>query len=260
MLFHRCHLLLPIILLTAVVFLAFHIISFVRLFFEHADIPITQDEILEAFIKDKHTTEGAKGIQQVPGIIHQIFHNWVDPGNDTLPTDWMVVSGTCKALNDGWEYMLWTESTSRRFIKEEYPWMLLTYDGYRFPVQRVDAVRYFLLFHYGGIYPELDNGTGHPFYKLLTKSLITYNYNYIFPYITISYASGQWFETSIWEKYHASLLKTGVSEIDGSWVNWDNRFWLWVGDHLVFLSGLGFASFGGIVYRCLKSFAKGDVD
>lgn len=52
-----------------------------------------------------------------------------------------------------------------------------------------------------------------------------------------------------------------TQERDGSWVNWDNRFWLWVGDHLVFLSGLGFASFGGIVYRCLKSVRRrrGDV-
>ncbi|KAG4428941.1 hypothetical protein IFR05_015574 [Cadophora sp. M221] len=308
MLFHHYHLLLPIILLTAIVFLAFHIISFIHLFFEHAGLSINQDEILEAFIKDTHATEAANRIQQIPKIIHQVFHNWADPGNDTLPTDWTVVSGTCKALNEGWEYMLWTESTSRQFIKDEYPWMLSTYDGYRFPVQRVDAVRYFLLFHYGGIYLDLDNGClqnlspllyyplwttdggrgalsnnilgstpGHLFYKLLTKSLITYNYNYIFPYITISYASGQWFETSIWEKYHALLPKTGVSDVlkgyrvmmddrpgsdpwifftqerGGSWVNWDNRFWLWVGDHLVFLGGLGLVCFGGITYRCLKS-------
>lgn len=32
-----------------------------------------------------------------------------------------------------------------------------TYDGYRYPVQRVDAVRYFIMLHYGGIYMDLDN-------------------------------------------------------------------------------------------------------
>ncbi len=41
------------------------------------------------------------------------------------------------------------------------------------------------------------------FWRLLTDSLIRYNYNYLFPYITISYASGQWFETAIWQTYHA---------------------------------------------------------
>jgi mannosyltransferase OCH1-like enzyme len=52
---------------------------------------------------------------------------------------------------------LWTEKESRDFIETEYPWFLRTYDGYRYPVQRVDAVRYFIMLHYGGIYMDLDN-------------------------------------------------------------------------------------------------------
>jgi mannosyltransferase OCH1-like enzyme len=38
----------------------------------------------------------------------------------------------------------------------------------------------------------------HPFWVLITESLRSYDWNYVFPYITISYASGQWFETAIW--------------------------------------------------------------
>lgn len=52
---------------------------------------------------------------------------------------------------------LWSEKSSRDFIETHYPWFLRTYDRYRFPVQRVDAVRYFILMHYGGIYLDLDN-------------------------------------------------------------------------------------------------------
>jgi inositol phosphorylceramide mannosyltransferase catalytic subunit len=52
---------------------------------------------------------------------------------------------------------LWTDNSSRNFIEIQYPWFLSTYDGYRFPVQRVDALRYFLMLHYGGIYIDLDN-------------------------------------------------------------------------------------------------------
>jgi mannosyltransferase OCH1-like enzyme len=55
---------------------------------------------------------------------------------------------------------LWTEKASRDFIETEYPWFLNAYDGYRYPVQRVDAVRYFLMLHYGGIYMDLDNVGG----------------------------------------------------------------------------------------------------
>lgn len=57
-------------------------------------------------------------------------------------------------------FQLWTEKESREFIEREYPWFLNTYDGYRYPVQRVDTVRYFLMQHYGGIYMDLDNVCG----------------------------------------------------------------------------------------------------
>jgi mannosyltransferase OCH1-like enzyme len=52
---------------------------------------------------------------------------------------------------------LWTDNNSREFIETEYAWFLRTYDGYRYPVQRVDALKYFLMLHYGGIYLDLDN-------------------------------------------------------------------------------------------------------
>ena len=111
----------------------------------------------------------------------------------------------------------------------------------------------------------------HPFWQLLTDSLIPYNYNYFFPYITISYASGQWFETAIWQKYHASLPLAASSKEDkrlhrlmmddrpgaaqwifftqergGSWVNWDNRLFLLIGDHLILLM-LGIAFLAGLI-------------
>lgn len=56
-----------------------------------------------------------------------------------------------------WVLQLWNVERSRSFIKKEYGWFLNTYDNYRFPVQRIDALRYFLMRHYGGIYIDLDN-------------------------------------------------------------------------------------------------------
>lgn len=40
------------------------------------------------------------------------------------------------------EYMLWTDDTSRRFIAEKYPSFLATFEGYEYPIQRADAIRY----------------------------------------------------------------------------------------------------------------------
>ena len=212
---------------------------------------------------------------------------------------------------------MWTEEASREFLSTYFPWFLETYDGYPYPVQRVDTVKYFLLLHYGGIYLDMDNvrcpfpaapapqsvlstiltlspsqgcltnltpllyyptwttdgGRGalsnnilgsapkHPFWHFLTDSLIPYSYNYISPYITISYASGQWFETAVWDAYHAALPKASPDFLGenrlhrvmmddrpgnppwiyftqmrgGSWRNWDNAVFLWVGDHLILL-------------------------
>lgn len=112
----------------------------------------------------------------------------------------------------------------------------------------------------------------HPFWRLLTTSLPRYNYNYLLPYVTISYASGQWFETAIWERYHQLVRQgriDGESEelmrvrMDsrngeeermewlftqgkgGTWVHWDNLVFLWVGEHLfsvgVVILGAGMA-------------------
>lgn len=52
---------------------------------------------------------------------------------------------------------LWTDASSREFIATEYPWFLEAFDGYKFPIQRADAIRYFVLAHFGGTYIDLDN-------------------------------------------------------------------------------------------------------
>ncbi|KAH6684272.1 nucleotide-diphospho-sugar transferase [Halenospora varia] len=294
---------IALLILLTLAFIASRAAKFVQLFFEHSGIAITQDEVAAAH----NATIPDSRPQLIPKIIHQVYHNWHDPKNETMPADWDELRQSCITLNPGWEYKLWTERKSREFISKNYPWFLKTYDGYSFPVQRVDSVRYFLLLHYGGIYLDLDNGCladltpllyyplwvtdggrgalsnnilasrpNHPYWTLLTNSLIPYNYNYIFPYVTISYASGQWFLTAIWQQYHAWLPtaaivgKEGAQENQlhrlmmddrpeaarwvyfsqargGTWVNWDNRMFLWIGDHL-FLLGLGISGLVGMAW------------
>ena len=54
--------------------------------------------------------------------------------------------------------MLWTDDVSRDFIKTHYPSHLHMYDSYKYPIQRADSIRYFVLHHFGGIYMDLDIG------------------------------------------------------------------------------------------------------
>lgn len=106
--------------------------------------------------------------QLIPKIIHQTYKN------DSIPTLWQQPQQSCLDLHPDYEYKLWTDKKSREFISAEYvythlrlhgthvdirryPWFLETFDGYPYPIQRADAIRYFVLHHFGGIYIDLDD-------------------------------------------------------------------------------------------------------
>lgn len=125
----------------------------------------------------------------------------------------------------------------------------------------------------------LASRPNHPYWAMLTQSLRAWDYHYLFPYVTISYASGQWLCTDIWERYHALLPPHGdgtgldhrahrlvmddrdqgtgewiyfSQERGGTWKNWDNRMFLWIGDHLLlFFLGLA-ALLGGLGWMALR--------
>jgi len=59
-------------------------------------------------------------------------------------------------LHRDWEYILWTDEMNRNFIGEHFPSFLAIYDSYPHSIQRVDAVRYFVLYKYGGFFIDMD--------------------------------------------------------------------------------------------------------
>lgn len=63
---------------------------------------------------------------------------------------------TWQQKNPLYEYTIWDDSDNRNFIKSHFPSFLPIYDGYDVNIKRVDAVRYFYLFKYGGIYADID--------------------------------------------------------------------------------------------------------
>ncbi|VEU22713.1 DEKNAAC103775 [Brettanomyces naardenensis] len=122
---------------------------------------------------------------------------------------------------------------SREFIAKQYPWFLNTWDKYKFPIERADAIRYFALAHFGGIYIDLDDGCrrrldplltvpafvrstspsgvsndimgsvpGHPFFIKVLNNLKRYNRNWLVPYITIMFSTGPLFLSVILEQYN----------------------------------------------------------
>ncbi|KAI6357310.1 hypothetical protein MCOR25_007697 [Pyricularia grisea] len=225
-------------------YIVVRLLAFAQLFGKlgpHAGIAVTQLQLLEAY--DNHT---AKELV-IPRIIHQIYHNWKDPESKELPEDWAAARQTCIDQNPGWDVKIWHSQDSLAFIANEYPWFLSTYEGYKYPIQRVDVMRYFLIRKYGGIYIDLDNGCeasleplrslpafttdgglgalsnniigaqpDHPWTRMLTENLEAYNWNWLLPYARVMYNSGQWYLTAMWEQYHATLRGGSVPPYAGS--------------------------------------------
>jgi mannosyltransferase OCH1-like enzyme len=88
--------------------------------------------------------------KKIPTLIHQ---TWKDAD---VPAQWKKWADSWRRHHPGWGYRLWTDSDNRAFLQEHYPWFLPIYDGYAEPIMRADAIRYFLLDHFGGLYVDLD--------------------------------------------------------------------------------------------------------
>lgn len=162
----------------------------------------------------------------IPKIIHQTYKD------ENIPEIWQPGQQACIDLHPDYQYILWTDLTAREFILEQFPWFLPTWDNYPYPIQRADAIRYFVLYFYGGVYIDLDDGcqrkldpllsvpafvrktipTGisndvmgsvprHPFFLKTIESLSSFNRNWIFSYITIMYSTGPLFLSVIWKRY-----------------------------------------------------------
>jgi mannosyltransferase OCH1-like enzyme len=105
-------------------------------------------------------------VPKIPQIIHQ---TWKD---DHLPPHLAAFQQTWQEHHPDWEYRLWTDADNREFLATHYPWFLPIYDGYAHFICRVDAIRYFWLDHYGGVYVDLDFECLSPIDSLLADRSI----------------------------------------------------------------------------------------
>lgn len=65
--------------------------------------------------------------------------------------------------NPTWFYICWDKEKTDQFVKAFYPEHLEMYNSYKYHIQRCDAVRYFLLHRYGGVYADMDYKCCKPF-------------------------------------------------------------------------------------------------
>ena len=105
----------------------------------------------------------------IPKIIHQIYWDFSGKNKPPPPT-WRKFSKSWKNCFPDWEYILWNEKSCEKFLKTYYPWFLSKYNGYNLPIQKTDVMRPFILYHYGGIYADMDYECFYNFETYLTDN------------------------------------------------------------------------------------------
>ena len=105
----------------------------------------------------------------IPKIIHQ-----------TAPADrgkwnpvWFECQKSWKNLHPDFEYMFWSDEDVDDFMKTKYPKYYDMFKSYDVNIKRFDAFRYFVLYHYGGIYADMDYKCQKRFYEEIPKNKIS---------------------------------------------------------------------------------------
>jgi mannosyltransferase OCH1-like enzyme len=196
----------------------------------------------------EYNTEAGGGAptKNIPPIIHFIwFRNLYETKAEitSIPSQGSEAPEHCRKYNPDYTINIWNASAARDLLEEHYAWFLPTYDAYRYPIQRVDAIKYFLLWHYGGIYMDMDiacrrsmdpllgfpawfpeasplgvnndlmaTRARHPVIRLMLESLSARNLNLIFPYLTIFWSTGPQFTGDLLKRW---FLKFGGKYVVG---------------------------------------------
>ena len=88
---------------------------------------------------------------KIPQIIHQIYEDLAGP-----PPSLVEISQSWKELNPDWEYRFWNKNDIETFLKTYYPEFIPAYNAFPHNVQRWDAIRYLILYKFGGLYVDMD--------------------------------------------------------------------------------------------------------
>lgn len=223
-----------------------------RLYITFDDFPKDYARALSALPDDKpiksydYSTSFPPGHEPpntIPSIIHFIWYkDLYETHKDVtnIPSMGSHAPELCQQHNPDFQVNIWNATAGRDLLETHYKWFLPIYDGYTHPIQRVDAIKYFILLHHGGFYLDLDiacrrslapiqpfpawvprarplglNNDAlafrpkHPAMEKMTKTLKPRNKNLIFPYLTIFWSTGPQFTTDVLKLWFDEQYRAG---------------------------------------------------
>jgi mannosyltransferase OCH1-like enzyme len=108
-------------------------------------------------------------------IIHQIWFNFSSStGSTSVPDKYRALTESWVINNPKWTHIVWNDVMGDWLVFKHYPDFWDTYANYKYPIQRVDAVRLCILHRYGGVYADMDTkcqGSVDLVLKGLTKNV-----------------------------------------------------------------------------------------
>jgi inositol phosphorylceramide mannosyltransferase catalytic subunit len=104
----------------------------------------------------------------IPPVLHQTWKSCVFPE----PIDY---SQSWRRLNPNMRYQFFDDRACREFVGETFPHYLSVYDGFPFAIERADFFRYLTVYHFGGIYADVDMECLQPFDRFLSLNGIVFS-------------------------------------------------------------------------------------
>jgi mannosyltransferase OCH1-like enzyme len=81
----------------------------------------------------------------IPPVLHQILL-----GSGGPKPKWFEARSNCLKYHPGWDAHIWTDENAGTFVAEKFPHLKEMWESYRYPIQKIDALRYMVLHEYGG--------------------------------------------------------------------------------------------------------------
>ena len=100
-------------------------------------------------------------MSNIPLVLHQTYKD------RRLPHHLKAYQESWRHHNPHWQYKFWSDQDIDDFVAKEFPEFLPIFDAYTHKIMRIDAFRYLLLYHQGGIYADMDFECLRPMDELL---------------------------------------------------------------------------------------------
>jgi hypothetical protein len=100
---------------------------------------------------------------RVPRVLHQTWKT------SEVPAELTGYVASWRRHNPEWEFRFWNDTQGLALIEQHYPWFYKHIDKFKSGVEKADIMRYFILYHHGGVYADLDMECLRPWEPLLRR-------------------------------------------------------------------------------------------